>query len=334
MKIVVLDDFHRVYESSEGIAQLRRFADVIVHTDPAASRADLLSRLRDVPIVIANRERTHFPADLFAELPKLELLCNTGGHAYHVDIAAASEAGVALAYANTTDPATNGLSTAELTIALMLAITRHLPQSDREIHAGKWDQVLGYCLYGKTIGLLGLGRVGGQVARLLSVFSTRLLAWSAHLTPERAAAAGAKYRSLDDLLAESDIVSIHLSLSDRTRGLLGEAKLRKMKRSAYLINTSRGAIVDEDALARVLSEKAIAGAALDVFVKEPLPASHPFTRLDNLVMTAHLGWPTDLSYTAFTDDCARQIKRYLTGDYSHIANPDALKQKQNRLRLD
>ena len=332
MRIVVLDDFHRTYESSAGVARLREFADVAIFTEPPNSRAELLERLRDVPIVIANRERTRFSADLFSALPKLDLLCNTGGHAYHVDLPAATTAGVALVLAYTTNPATIGLSTAELTMALMMAVMRHIPQSDHAIREGQWPLPLGYCLYGKTLGLLGLGRVGLQVARLAKAFGMRLLAWSANLTAERAALAGAEYRSLDALLSESDVVSVHVTLADRTRGLLDEARLRKMRPSAFLVNTSRGAIVDESALARVLAENAIAGAALDVFVTEPLPPTHPFTRLENLVMTSHLGWPTDLTYSDFSDDCAHQIKKYLAGDYGRVENPEALKRKPQRLQ--
>ena len=285
MKIVVLDDFHRTYEKNASIAKLREFADVMVFTEPARSREELVERLRDVPIVIANRERTRFPADLFRALPELDLLCNTGGHAYHVDMQAATEAGVALVLAYSTDAATTGLSTAELTIALMMAIMRHIPKSDSDIRAGQWPSPLGHTLYGKTLGLLGLGRVGSQVARLASAFGMRLLAWSENLTTERAAAAGAEYRTLDDLLEKSDVVSVHLALSDRTRNLLNEARLRKLRPTAYLVNTSRGAIIDEAALADTLSANAIAGAALDVFGEEPLPPAHPFTRLPNLVMT-------------------------------------------------
>jgi phosphoglycerate dehydrogenase-like enzyme len=334
IRIAVLDDFHRVYETSAGVARLRELAEVAVYTEPARSRQELLERLRDVPIVIANRERTHFTTDLIAALPQLELLCNTGGHAYHVDVEAATTAGVALVFAYSTDPATTGLSTAELTWGLILALMRGIPYSDRSIREGNWPLTLGHTLYGKTIGLLGLGRVGSQVARLATAFGMRILAWSANLTPERAAAAGAEYRPLEALLAESDIVSVHLSLSDRTRGLLNEARLRRMRPTAWFVNTSRGAIVDEAALVRVLADKAIAGAALDVFVQEPLPPGHPFTRLENVVLTAHLGWPTDLTYRTFADDCDCQIRKYLQGDYSGLENPPALQRRSARLRRE
>jgi phosphoglycerate dehydrogenase-like enzyme len=332
MKIVVLDDFHRTYETSPLIAGLRGFADVKVFNELARSREELLDRLHDVPIVIANRERTHFPADLFRALPRLDLLCNTGGHLYHVDLAAATEAGVAVVLAYSTDPATTGISTAELTMALMMAVMRRIPQSDSAIRSAQWPVPLGHTLYGKTLGLLGLGRVGSHVARFAAAFNMHLLAWSANLTPERAVAAGAEYRTLDALLAESDVVSIHLALSDRTRGLLTESRLMKMRPSAYLVNTSRGAIIDELALARMLAANRIAGAALDVFVEEPLPPGHPFTGLPNLVLTSHLGWPTDLTYNTFAADCAHQIRKYLGGDYSGLENPEVLKGRPQRLQ--
>jgi phosphoglycerate dehydrogenase-like enzyme len=332
MRIVVLDDFHDTYEGSAGIARLRQHADVTIYREPAASREELVARLRTVPIVIANRERTLFPADLFPQLPDLELICNTGGHAYHVDLPAATAARVALVFAYSTDPGTTGLSTAELTLGLMMAAMRQVPQADRAIRAGAWPLVLGRTLHGKTLGLLGLGRVGCQVARLATAFGMRLLAWSANLTPERAAAAGAEYRALDALLGEADVVSIHLALSERTRGLLDETRLRRMRPTAYLVNTSRGAIVDEAALARVLAEGTIAGAALDVFVEEPLPAGHPLASLDNVVLTPHLGWPTDLTYATFADDCAQQILAYLAGDYRNVVNPDALARRLRQAR--
>jgi phosphoglycerate dehydrogenase-like enzyme len=330
MRIVVLDDFHRVYEDSAGVARLREHADVAVYTDPAGSRDELVARLQGVPIVVANRERTHFPADLFPRLPDLELICNTGGHAYHVDVPAATAAGVGLVYAKplTLEPSPH--ATAELTLALMLAIMRRIPQTDRAVRAGEWPLVLGRVLNGKTLGILGMGRVGGGVARLANAFGMRVLAWGPTLTPERAAAHGAEYRELDALLAEVDVVSIHLALSAQSRGLLDEARLRRLGPSAYLVNTARGAIVDEAALVRVLGESAIAGAALDVFAEEPLPAGHPLTRLDNVVLTPHLGWPTDLTYTQFTTGAADQILAYLSGDYQYLVNPEALTRRLQR----
>jgi phosphoglycerate dehydrogenase-like enzyme len=330
MRIAVLDDFQRVYETSAGVARLRERADVVIYTEPVRSREELAERLRGVPIIIANRERTAFPADVFAVLPDLELLCQTGGHAYHVDLPAATAAGVALITVPGGTPETSGRSTAELTLALMLALLRRLPQSDRAIRAGEWPLVLGRVLYGRTLGILGLGRVGSLVARLAIAFGMRVVAWGPTLTPERAAARGAEYRGLEVLLGEADVVSIHLTLSDKSRGLIDEARLRLMRPSAYLVNTARGAIVDEAALVRVLSEGAIAGAALDVYVQEPLPADHPLTRLDNVVLSPHLGWPADLTFAEFSAQAADRILAYLDGDRTHVLNPDALARRAGR----
>jgi phosphoglycerate dehydrogenase-like enzyme len=324
MRVVVLDDFHHTYEGSGGIARLREHADVTIYCDSPASRDELVERLRGVPVVIANRERTHFPADLFPRLPDLELICNTGGHLYHVDVPAATAAGVALQLAYATNPETTGRSTAELTIALMQAVMRRIPGTDRALRAGEWQMPLGEVLYGKTLGIVGLGRVGRHVARLATAYGMPLIAWGPTLTPERAAASGAGYRDLDDLLAEANIVSIHLALSDQSRGLFDETRLRRLRPTAYLVNTARGAIVDEAALVRVLRDGAIAGAALDVFVQEPLPPDHPLLALDNAVLTPHLGWPADLTYREFAEDCADQIISHLRGDYGRVLNPDAL----------
>jgi phosphoglycerate dehydrogenase-like enzyme len=328
MRIVVLDDFQRVYEDSAGVARLREHADVTVYTDPAGSREALAERLRGVPIVIANRERTAFPAAVFPLLPDLEVLCNTGSHAYHVDEAAATAAGVALMNAAGGSKETSGRSTAELTLGLMLALLRRLPQCDRAVRAGEWPLVLGQVLYGRTLGILGLGRVGSLVARLAQAFGMRVIAWGPTLTAERAAAAGVEYRPLEALLGEADVVSVHLTLSDQSRGLLDEPRLRRLRSTAYLVNTARGAIVDEAALVRLLRDGAIAGAALDVFGREPLPADHPLLALDNVVLSPHLGWPADLTFAEFAADAAERILAYLAGDYRYVVNPAALEHRR------
>src|SRR5579883_1245492 len=311
MRVVVLDDFHRTYHDSAGIARLRQRADVTIYAEPAASRDELVDRLAGVPIVIANRERTHFPADLFPRLPDLELICNTGGHLYHVDVPAATAAGVALQLAYATNPETTGRSTAELTLALMQAVMRRIPQTDRALRAGEWRMPLGEVLYGKTLGIVGLGRVGRHVARLATAYGMRLLAWGPTLTPTRAAESGAEYRALDALLAEADVVSIHLALSDQSRGLFDEARLRRMRPAAYLVNTARG-----------------------VFVQEPLPPDHPLLALETVVLTPHLGWPADLTYREFATDCADQIISYLDGDYARVLNPEALARRPRQARRD
>lgn len=330
MRIVVLDDFHDAFDHSAGIARLRERAEVVVYTDPPASQDALVARLAGVPILIANRERTRFTAELLARLPDLELVCNTGNHLYHADVPAATAAGVAFTYAAESSPETAGYGTGELTIALILALLRGVVTTDRAMHAGEWPLFKGQVLWGKTLGIVGLGRVAKQVAQLAAAFHMRLIAWGPTLTPERAAASGAEYRELEALLGEADVVSIHLTLSDTSRGLIDEAKLRRMRHDAFLVNTARGAIVDEAALVRVLEDRAIAGAALDVYGEEPLPADHPLRRLDNVILTPHLGWPTDHSYEIFADAAARQIGAYLDGNFAGLVNPEALAQRPRR----
>jgi phosphoglycerate dehydrogenase-like enzyme len=211
----------------------------------------------------------------------------------------------------------------------MLAVMRRIPQSDRAMRRGEWPMVLGYVLRGKTLGILGLGKIGTEVAKIARAFGMNVIAWGPTLTPERASRSEATYMPLDDLLRQADVVSVHLTLSDQSRNLLHENRLRSMKPSAYLINTSRGAIVDEDALVRILTERAIAGAGLDVFVHEPLPANHPLLQLDNVVLTPHLGWPTDAGFEGFAENAVANILDYMDGKLTRVINPEAL---QNRAK--
>jgi D-3-phosphoglycerate dehydrogenase len=224
--------------------------------------------------------------------------------------------------------APGGNSTTELAFGLMFAIMRRIPQSDCAMRRNEWPMVLGYVLKGKTLGILGLGRIGTEVAAIARAFDMKVIAWGPTLTAERAAKANATYLSLDEVLQTADVVSVHLALSDQSRNLLNEARLRLMKKSAYLINTARGAIVDETALLKVLKEKAIAGAALDVFVEEPLPKNHPLTELDNVVLAPHLGWPTDLSFEHFAGNAVANILDYMTGKLTRALNPEALQHRR------
>ena len=206
-------------------------------------------------------------------------------------------------------------------------VMRRIPQSDQAIRRGEWPLVLGYVLRGKTLGILGLGKIGTEVAQIGRAFEMKIIAWGPTLTPERASRSQAIYTLLDNLLKEADVVSVHLALSDQSKNLLNEARLRLMKQSAYLINTARGAIVDERALVKVLQERTIAGAALDVFVEEPLATNHPLLQLDNVVLTPHLGWPTDSGFTGFAENAVTNILDYLDGKLTRVINPEAL---QNR----
>jgi D-3-phosphoglycerate dehydrogenase / 2-oxoglutarate reductase len=208
---------------------------------------------------------------------------------------------------------------------------RRIPQSDRAMRNGEWPLVLGYVLKGKTLGILGLGKIGTEVAAIGHAFGMKVIAWGPTLTRERAAKSQATFMPLDDVLRTADVVSVHLKLSEQSKGLIDERRLRLMKKSAYFVNTARGAIVDEQALVRVLADNAIAGAALDVFVEEPLPAKHPILELDNVVLTPHLGWPTDSGFEGFAENAVANILEYMDGKLTRALNPEAL---QHRAKAD
>lgn len=288
------------------------------------TEAATIQALNDSHIVIPIRERTKFPASLLASLPQLEFISQTGNHAYHIDVDAATKAGIVISLAP------GGNSTTELTFGLMLAVMRRIPQSDQAMRRGEWPLVLGYVLKAKTLGILGLGKIGTEVAAIGRAFGMNVIAWGPTLTPDRAARSQVAYTSLDDLLRTADVVSVHLKLSEESRNLINERRLRLMKKSAYLINTARGAIVGEGALVRVLGERAIAGAALDVFVEEPLPPKHPLLRMDSVVLTPHLGWPTDSGFAGFAENAVTNILDYLEGKLTRAINPEAMEHRQVR----
>jgi len=326
VKVAVLDDYHRVFDDDPSIARLRRRVPVDVFTEKLAS----LDRLREYPILITLRERTRLDAAFFERLASLELVAQTGNHAYHVDVAAATRAGVLIGMA-TSDLEAMGMlahSTIELTFVLMLAVMRRIPQTDQAMHRGEWPSFAGRTLSGKKLGIVGLGRIGREVATIARAFGMEILAWGPSLTPERAAKSAARFMHLDELLQATDVVTVHLRLSDQSRGLLDERRLRLMQRHAVLINTARGAIVDEEALARILEEGAIASAGLDVFVEEPLRPDSPLRRLDRVVLTSHLGWPADSTYATMAEGMVAIIESYLDGRYERAINPEALKNRR------
>jgi phosphoglycerate dehydrogenase-like enzyme len=287
MRIAFIDDFHEVYEGTPGFDRLRKFADVEIFTRPVP-----LSDLREFDGLVATRERTHFTAEAFDQLPNLKIVAQTGNHAYHIDLPAAEERGIVIA------KAIDGFCTAagELTFGLMMAVMRHIPMVDAAMKAGQWKTPLGYTLRGRSLGIVGLGNIGGYVAQIAQAFHMNVLAWSNSLTDEKAAAAGVQRCELDELLAKADIVSIHATLSERSRGMIDRRRIGLLKPTAYVINTARGAIIDEMALYEALRDKRIAGAGLDVFEQEPLRADHPLRQLSNVVLTSHIGWPTDEIY--------------------------------------
>ncbi len=321
MKVTVLDDYQHAFDGSPAIQRLRQKAQVQIFTEKFPSEKNLIRALKGSEAIIPIRERTRFSAPLLKALSDLEIIAQTGNHAYHIDMEAATQAGILVTMAP------GGIGVTELTFGLMIAIMRRIPQSDQAIRRGQWPSVLGYVLRGKTLGILGLGKVGGEVARIAQAFGMKVIAWGPTLTKERAEKAQATFMILEEVLRNSDVVSVHLKLSEQSKGLLNEARLRLMKRTAYLINTARGAIVDEDALVKILREDAIAGAALDVFVEEPLPASSPLTQLNNVVLAPHLGWPTDAGFHGFAENAVENILNYMDGKLTRAVNPEALERR-------
>jgi phosphoglycerate dehydrogenase-like enzyme len=305
MRVAVLDDIHKAYAATQGIERLRNQAEVKIFTAPFGDP----SALRGFDAVVANRERTKFTRELLERLPDLRIIAQTGNHAYHIDLAAAEERRIIVA------KAAGGFcrSAGELAIGLMIAVMRQIPFADREVKSGGWPSPMTYALGGKTLGIVGLGHVGRHVAKIATAFEMKVLAWGRRLNNEAAALASAEYRELNDLLRSSDIVSIHATLSEETRGLIDAERIALMKPTSYLINTARGPIVDETALCGALSSGQIAGAGLDVFDKEPLPAGHPLMKMSNVVLTSHLGWPTDEMYSQFADAAADALLAYADG---------------------
>jgi len=305
MRVAILDDTHRAYDATAGVRRLRERAEVKIFTQPFGDP----SALRGFDALVANRERTRFTRALLEQLPDLRIIAQTGNHVYHIDLAAAEERNIIVA------KATGGFCTsaAELAIGLMIAVMRQIPALDREVKLSRWPTPMTYVLRGKTLGIVGLGHVGRHVAKIAKAFEMNVLAWGPRLTHEAAALAGTEGRELDDLLRSSDIVSVHATLSSESRGLIDARRLGLMKPTAYLINTARGPIVDEPALCAALSTGQIAGAGLDVFDEEPLPPAHPLTKLPNVVLTPHIGWPTDEMYRQFADAAADALLAYLDG---------------------
>ncbi len=316
MPVAVLDDYQDA---------ALKFADwsavhtrVQVFNEHIADRDQLAKALADFEIVVAMRERTTFDRALFAKLPKLKLLVTTGMRNAAIDLEAASEHGVMVCG---TDGSLH--PTAELAWGLILSLLRKIPfESDELRRGGRWQNSVGGDLKGKRLGIIGLGRLGSRVARVAKAFEMNVLAWSKHLTRERCEAAGAELApSLDDVLRTSDIVTIHLVLSERTRGMIGARELGLMKPDAYLINTSRGPIVDELALISALGGRKIAGAGLDVYDIEPLPAEHLFRKLDNVVATPHLGYVSEDTYEIFYGQAVEDIVAWLAGKPVRVLNP-------------
>jgi phosphoglycerate dehydrogenase-like enzyme len=308
-RIAVLDDYQSVAGRFADWSRLPEPVDVVQFSDHLDDEDALAARLRPFDVVVAMRERTPFPRSLLQRLPNLRLLVTTGARNASIDVAAATERGITVC-----GTASHASGPVELTWALVLAVARHLPQEDAAVRAGGWQQTVGTDLAGATLGVLGLGRLGTQVARIGQAFGMDVVAWSQNLTDERAAEVGARRVEQDDLFATADVVTVHLVLSDRTRGLVGKKELDRMKPTAILINTSRGPIVDEAALVDALHDGAIRGAGLDVFDREPLPQDHPLRSAPRTVLTPHLGYVTETTYAVFFREVVDDVAAWIAGD--------------------
>ena len=325
MRAAILDDYQGVALTMANWGALPQGVEVSTYRDHLAEEDALVERLGGADVVIGMRERTPFPRSLLERLPNLKLLITTGmGNAFF-DMKAATELGIVVS-------GTTGSSdtTGELTWGLILALTRRLPQEDKATREGRWQTSVGPGLQGKTLGLLGLGRIGSQVAAYGHAFGMSVIAWSQNLTPEQATERGAIRVPKEELFAEADVISIHLRLSGRTRSLVTGRELALMKPTAYLVNTSRGPIVEEAALLDVLQRRTIARAALDVFDQEPLPSNHPLLRLDNTVITPHLGYVALESYQAMYSEAIEDIQTFMSGQPVRVLKPDVLERPNLR----
>jgi len=308
LRCAILDDYQNAALRLADWPSLKDI-DITVFDQPFASKHEAITALQDFAIVCAMRERTPFGADVLNALPNLKLLMTSGARNASFDLATAKARGVVVCGTGTV-----GNPTAGLTIGLMLELTRKIGFENARMKAGeRWQITLGEDVEGKTLGIVGLGKLGRQVAGIAKAMGMKVLAWSQNLTREACEAAGVGYASKDELFATADIVTIHVVLSERSRGLVSRADLARMKPTAYLINTARGPIVDEAALLEVLQQRRIAGAALDTYSQEPLPVDHPLRKLDNVVLTPHLGYVTEDNYRRYYTDMVENIAAWRAG---------------------
>jgi phosphoglycerate dehydrogenase-like enzyme len=310
VNVAVLDDYQRVALSYPYWDTLPAGVKVLPFHEHIADLDELADRLAPFEVVVAMRERTPLPRALLERLPNLRLVVTPGMYNASIDLVAATELGVTVCG---TESGTT--STVELTWALILAVVRGIPPADRTLRRGDWQTgtMPGSDLAGATLGVAGLGRLGSRVATVGQAFGMRVVAWSANLTAERAVEVGVARVGKEELFERSDVVTVHLKLSDRTRGLIGAPELARMRPSAYLVNTSRGPIVDQSALVEAVTTGRIAGAALDVYDQEPLPAGHPLLELPNSVLTPHLGYVTHGTFDLFYREIVADIAAFLAG---------------------
>ena len=310
LRCAILDDYLNVALKVADWSGISDRVDLTVFNQPFESAEAAATALRDFEIICAMRERTPFPRTLFAALPNLKLMITSGMRNAAIDMEAARDHKVVLCGTQWgRDP------TAPLTMGLILELTRNIGRENARMHAGEpLQKFVGMEIEGRTLGVIGLGKLGTKVSKLAQAFGMNVIAWSPNLTPEKCAEVGVGYATKEELLATADIITVHVVLGPRSRGLVGAAELARMKPTAYLVNTARGPIVDEAALLDALSQKRIAGAGIDVFSVEPLPVEHPFRKLDNLVLTPHLGYVTEDSFRNHYRQMVEGIDAWFKGE--------------------
>ena len=309
VRAAILDDYQNVAMGFADWSPIAKDVEIKVFNKPFGSQDEAIKALQGFAVVVGMRERTPFPRKVVEALPDLKLLITTGARNNSFDIKACAERGVTVCGTGAAGSPTTGIA-----FGLMLELTRRIGFENARLKAGApWQTTIGRDLEGLTLGILGLGKLGQRSAAVGKAFGMKTIAWSQNLTEEKTKAAGADYVSKDDLFRNADFVTIHLVLSDRSRGMVGAKELGLMKKSAYLINTSRGPIVDEKALIAMLQSKSIAGAGLDVFDIEPLPLDHPFRKMDNVVITPHLGYVSEQNYRKYFPDIVEDIRAWLDG---------------------
>ena len=309
VRAAVLDDYQNVGLTFADWSPITRDVEVKVFDKPFANQAEVIKALQGFAIIVGLRERTPFPPKVIEALPDLKLLITTGARNNSFDVKACSERGITVCGTGVVGSPTTGIA-----FGLMLELTRRVGFENARLKAGApWQVTIGRDLEGLTLGILGLGKLGQRSATVGKAFGMKTIAWSQNLTPEKAQAGGAELVTKEDLFRSADVVTIHLILSDRSRGLVGAKELGLMKKTSYLVNTSRGPIVDEKALIATLQSKSIAGAGLDVFDVEPLPLDHPFRKMDNVVITPHLGYVSEQNYRKYFPDIVEDIRAWLDG---------------------
>jgi phosphoglycerate dehydrogenase-like enzyme len=314
VRCAVLDDYQNVVLKVADWSPVKSDVDLRIFDQHLGGPDNVIAALKNFEVVVAMRERTGFPRTVIEALPNLKLLITTGMRNASIDTEAAKARGVIVC-----GTGSFGSPTSSIAIGLMLELTRHIGYENARMHAGAtWQSTIGPDLEGMTLGILGLGKLGARTAAIAKAFGMQVIAWSQNLTPEKCAAAGVGYVSKDDLFRQSDFITIHVVLSQRSRGLVGAREFGLMKPTGFLINTSRGPIVDEAAMLAALREKKIAGAGLDVFDVEPLPIDHPLRKMDNVVLTPHLGYVSEQNYRAYFVDVVSDIRAFLDGKPARV----------------